>query len=103
MKKTTIGILLLMMVGCESLQETASIPENTSGTVVDSAREQKEQTEEITDASGAISGTLGNIDEEADSILNGIALASNQNDPLLDSIENNAESIKEHVDVAEKE
>lgn len=103
MKKTTIGILLLMMVGCESLQEITSTPENTSATVVDSVREQKEQTEEITDASGAISGTLGNIDEEADSILNGIALAPNQNDPLLDSIENNAESIKEHVDVAEKE
>lgn len=92
-----------MMVGCESLQEITSTPENTSATVVDSVREQKEQTEEITDASGAISGTLGNIDEEADSILNGIALAPNQNDPLLDSIENNAESIKEHVDVAEKE
>ena len=103
MKKTTIGILLLMMVGCESLQEITSTPENTSATVVDSVREQKEQTEEITDASGAISGTLGNIDEEADSILNVIALAPNQNDPLLDSIENNAESIKEHVDVAEKE
>ena len=92
-----------MMVGCESLQEAVTSPENTSATVVDSVREQKEQTEEITDASGAISGTLGSIDEEADSILNGIALAPNQNDPLLDSIENNAESIKEHVDVAEKE
>ena len=103
MRETIIGAFLLMMVGCESLQEAVTSPENTSATVVDSVREQKEQTEEITDASGAISGTLGSIDEEADSILNGIALAPNQNDPLLDSIENNAESIKEHVDVAEKE
>ena len=103
MKEIIIGTLLLTMVGCESFQDITSSPENTSSTVVDSVREQKEQTEEITDASGAISGTLNNINEEADSILDGIALSPNQNDPLLDSIENNAESIKEHVDDAEKE
>ena len=71
--------------------------------MVESIREQIEQTEEITDASGAISETLESIDEEADSILDKIALAPNQNDLVMDNIERSAEEIKEHVDDAEKE
>jgi len=100
-------LMTLMSVGCEALQEINKIPANTSNTMVDSVREQKEQTEEITDASGAIQDELNNIDEEANSILNDIALVPedrNYNiDPTLDSIENSAEAIKEHVDDAEKE
>ena len=76
---------------------------NPSGRVVESIREQIEQTEEVRDASGTIQSKLESIDGEANSILDGIAQAPNQNDPLLNSIENNAESIKEHVDDAEKE
>ena len=103
MRKIIIGTLLLTMVGCESLQDTATSPENTSSTVVDSVREQKEQTEEITNASETISDSLESIDGEVDSILNEIALAPNQSDPVLENIENSAEEIKEHVDDAEKE
>ena len=106
MKKLLIATLLLV-AGCEAIQEINKIPANTSNTMVDSVREQKEQTEEITDASGAIQEELNGIDKQADSILNDIALVPedrNYNiDPTLDSIENSAEAIKEHVDGAEKE
>jgi len=109
-----IGQILILMtlvsippIGCEALQEMNGIPTNTSNTMVDSVREQKEQTKEITDASGAIQDELNSIDGEANSILNDIALVPedrNYNiDPTLDSIENSAEAIKEHVDGAEKE
>jgi lipopolysaccharide export LptBFGC system permease protein LptF len=54
-----------------------------------------------------IGNDLKTIDEQAESILNDIALIpedKNYNiDPTLDSIENSAEAIKEHVDDAEKE
>ena len=107
MKNLIMAFVMLTLVGCEAIQEINKIPANTSNTMVDSVREQKEQTEEITDASGAIQGELNNIDEEANSILNDIALVPedrNYNiDPTLDSIENSAEAIKEHVDDAEKE
>jgi len=106
MKKLLIATLLLV-AGCEAIQEINKIPANTSNTMVDSVREQKEQTEEITDASGAIQEELNGIDKQADSILNDIALVPedrNYNiDPTLDSIEDSAEAIKEHVDGAEKE
>jgi len=92
------------MTGCKTGEVVSGRDSsNPSGRVVESIREQIEQTEEIRDASGTVQSNLESIDEEADSILNGIALSPNQNDPLLDSIENNAESIKEHVDDAEKE
>jgi len=102
--KQLIFVLPLMsvLIGCETIE---SIPNSggASTTVVESIREQKEQTEEITDATGAISERLVSIDEGADSILNEIALAPNQRDPVLGSIEISAEEIKEHVDDAEKE
>jgi len=95
------------LMGCEALQEINGIPTNTSSTVVDSVREQKEQTEEIAESTEGIAGELNNIDAQANSILNDIALVPedrNYNiDPTLDSIENSAEAIKEHVDEAEKE
>ena len=93
----------LLTIGCAWTPEIETSSQNPSMGVVDTVREQKEQTKEITDASGAISGTLESITEEANTILDEIALAPNQNDPLLNSIENNAEQIKEHVDDAEKE
>tara|TARA_Y100001938_G_scaffold142289_1_gene213275 strand:- start:982 stop:1863 length:882 start_codon:yes stop_codon:yes gene_type:complete len=102
--KQLIFVLPLMsvLIGCETIE---LIPNSggASTTVVESIREQKEQTEEITDATGAISERLVSIDEGADSILNEIALAPNQRDPVLGSIEISAEEIKEHVDDAEKE
>ena len=104
---TTIFSLLLCMTACEALQEINSHPENTASTVVDSVREQKEQTDEITDASNEVGGSLEKIDDHANSILDEIALAPedrNYNiDPTLNSIEDSAEAIKEDVDSAQRE
>jgi len=108
------GVLALMFAmlmttnGCEMFQEVSNeSPANTSSTVVDSVREQKEQTDEITNASEVIGDNLETIDEEANSILNDIALVpedKNYNiDPTLESIEDSAETIKETVDDAQKE
>ncbi len=98
---------LLCMTACVTTRGIDSHPENTASTVVDSVREQKEQTEEITDASNEISGSLEKIDNHADSILDEIALAPEDRDPSIDptlnSIEDSAESIKEEVDSAQKE
>tara|TARA_R100000458_G_scaffold32414_1_gene29761 strand:- start:374 stop:1267 length:894 start_codon:yes stop_codon:yes gene_type:complete len=107
MKNVIMLFTMLTVIGCEALQEVNTFPNNTASTVVDSVREQNEQTKEITESSESIQGELSSIDEEADSILNDIALVPedrNYNiDPTLDSIENSAEAIKEHVDGAEKE
>ena len=96
--------------GCEMFDEwdtNQDSPANTSSTVVDSLREQKEQTEEIGSASGEIGNDLGNIDSQANSILDDIALVPDDHnyniDPTLNSIEDSAESIKESVDDAQKE
>ena len=108
------GVLSLMFVmlmttnGCEMFQEVSNeSPSNTSSTVVDSVREQKEQTDEITNASEVIGNDLETIDDQANSILNDIALVpedKNYNiDPTLESIEDSAEEIKETVDNAQKE
>ena len=107
MKIVFISVVMVSLLGCEAIQEINKIPANTSNTMVDSVREQKEQTEEITDASGAIQDELNSIDKEADSILNDIALVPEDRnytiDPTLDSIDDSAEAIKEHVDGAKKE
>ena len=114
MKKIMATILFVATLtgvpGCQMLEEingNQEIPQNTSSTMVDSLREQKEQTNEITDASGAIQSNLESIDNEAESILDEISLVPNDHnyniDPTLDSIENSAGNIKEHVDDAEKE
>ena len=97
-----------MLAGCEIFQEiTTDIPEHTSSTVVDSVREQKEQTEEITNASEVIGNDLKSIDDQANSILNDIALVPDDHnyniDPTLESIEDSAEIIKETVDNSQKE
>jgi len=104
--KMLVLMTLVSGAGCEALQQMThdGTPENTASTVVDSVREQTEQTQEITDATDSIAGTLENIDEEANSILDEIALVPDDHnyniDPTLDNIENSAETIKEHVDDA---
>ena len=111
MKKIITTIMFVMLVttnGCEMFQEISnSSPANTSSTVVDSVREQREQTDEITNASEVIGNDLEKIDDQANSILNDIALVpENKNyniDPTLESIEDSAEAIKETVDDAQKE
>ena len=107
MKTIFISVVMVSLLGCETLQEMSNAPENTASTVVDSLREQREQTGEITDASGEVGDFLDLIDKEAELILNEIALvpqSRNYNiDPTLNSIESSAESIKENVDGAEKE
>ena len=100
--------LLMVISGCEMFQEVnKEAPMHTSSTVVDSVREQKEQTDEITNASEVIGNDLEKIDDQANSILNEIALVPedrNYNvDPTLNNIENSAEVIKETVDDAQKE
>jgi len=111
MKNIMTAILftgLTMTIGCEMFQEvTGEAPAHTSSTVVDSVREQKEQTDEITNESVVIGNDLETIDDQADSILNDIALIpedKNYNiDPTLESIEDSAEAIKETVDNSQKE
>ena len=112
MKKLIMMMVATMTVafGCEVFDEwdtNQDAPANTSSTVVDSLREQKEQTEEIGSASGEIGNDLGDIDNQADSILDDIALVPDDHnyniDPTLNSIEDSAESIKESVDDAQKE
>ena len=104
---TTLTLSAAVLTGCEALQDMNGYPENTASTVVDSLREQQEQTGEITDATGEIAGSLESIDNQAKSILNDIALVPDDRNynigPTLNSIENSAEAIKEHVDDAEKE
>jgi len=111
MKNTITAVMFAMLmttIGCEMLQEVSNeSPANTSSTVVDSVREQREQTDEITNASEVIGNDLEKIDDQANSILNDIALVpedKNYNiDPTLESIEDSAEAIKETVDDAQKE
>ena len=104
----TMFAMLITLNGCEMFQEISNeSPANTSSTVVDSVREQREQTDEITNASEVIGNDLEKIDDQANSILNDIALVpENKNyniDPTLESIEDSAEAIKETVDDAQKE
>jgi Fe2+ transport system protein B len=112
MKNIMTAILFMGLTmttgGCEMFQEVnKEVPANTSSTVVDSVREQKEQTDEITNASEVIGNDLEKIDDQANSILNDIALVpedKNYNiDPTLESIEDSAEAIKETVDNSQKE
>lgn len=97
-----LPVLMYFLTGCETMQ---AIPGHggASTTVVDTVREQKEQTQEITDASGAISGTLESIDDHADTILNDIAMTPQTDNHTLDRIEDSTEAIKEDVDAAQRE
>ncbi len=97
-----VTVFISTITGCKTLDLS---PNNggASSTVVETIREQREQTKEITDAGEAITEGLVSIDEHAENILNEVALAPNQSDPILTRIENSAEAIKEDVDSAEKE
>tara|TARA_Y100000310_G_scaffold133273_1_gene132178 strand:+ start:582 stop:1517 length:936 start_codon:yes stop_codon:yes gene_type:complete len=102
------AIFTFVLTGCEAFEQwEMNKPENTSTTVVDSLREQKEQTEEIDGASSAIGEDLNTIDGQANAILDDVAIITEERnyniDPRVDSIEDSAESIKEQVDEAQKE
>ena len=101
---TILTLISATLVGCKSTEVgTGADLSKPSGRVVESIREQIEQTDEVRDASETIQSDLESIDNEANSILDEIALSPDQNDPILENIEDSAESIKEHVDDAEKE
>jgi len=105
-----IVALTFTLIGCEAFEQWEikdGVPTDTSSAVVDSLREQKEQTEEIGNATGAVGDGLISIDEHADNILDEIAIVPDDHnyniDPTLNSIEGSAEAIKESVDDAQKE
>ena len=106
-----IVALTFTLIGCEAFDQwqvdNNGIPTDTSSTVVDSLREQKEQTNEIGNSTNEIAGGLRTIDDHAEAILDEIALVPDDHnyniDPTLDSIEGSAEAIKESVDDAQKE
>jgi uncharacterized protein YdcH (DUF465 family) len=104
---TLATITALIAPACESPPSLPGHDSAASNLVVESIREQMEQTGEISNATEGIAGSLGDIDREANSILNDIALVPDDRnyniDPTLYSIEDSAESIKEHVDGAEKD
>lgn len=101
---TILTLTCASLVGCKSTEVLSGADiSKPSGRVVETIREQIEQTNEVRDASETIQSNLESIDEEADSILNEIAQSESKNDTLLDNIESSADSIKEHVDEAEKE
>jgi len=76
---------------------------DASALVGNAAREEIEQTTEISEATGSIAGHLGVIDGEANGILNDIAIADPAPDPLIDGIGNRAEKIIEEVHDSELE
>lgn len=99
-------VLSLPITSCETLQPTNG-NSSTSGIMIDSLREQKEQTAEIGEAVNSIGDDLNTIDSHANVILDDIALVPNDRnynlDPTLISIEDSAEAIKESVDDAQRD
>ena len=97
-----IGVLLSIMIvvgmtGCDTTPTTGS---NASGTVIDSVREQVEQTEEISSASGRVSGHLSDIDRSADLIL---YEAAGMDGTLVPRIEAHAIDIRDATVEAQKD
>ena len=110
MKNLLLFVTILMLSGCEVFQQWDTgdnTPENTSTTVVDSLREQREQTQEIDSASNSIADDLNSIDDHANNILDDVAIITDDRNynvnPNIDSIEDSAEAIKEQVDEALQE
>ena len=108
MKNLILLAIILTTTGCEVFQQwETEKPENTSTTIVDSLREQKEQTEEIDSATSAIGEDLNTIDGHANNILDDVAIITEERnyntDPRIDTIEDSAEAIKEQVDEAQQE
>lgn len=62
-------ISIMIIVGMTGCATTSPLGPQASGTVIESVREQVEQTEEITSASGRVSGHLDDIDRSANFIL----------------------------------
>ena len=108
MKNLILLAIILTTTGCEVFQQwETEKPENTSTTIVDSLREQKEQTEEIDGAASAIGEDLNTIDGHTNNILDDVAVITEERnyntDPRIDTIEDSAEAIKEQVDEAQQE
>ena len=78
---TILVLTCISITGCKTTEDLSGRDTNNpSGRVVESIREQIEQTEEVRDASGTIQSNLESIDGEANSILDGIAQSPNQKD-----------------------
>jgi len=103
MKKITL-IICLSLLGCQSTQTPTDLSGvDVSSLVGNAAREEIEQTTEISEATGSIAGSLQTIDGEANGILNDIAIADPAPDPLIDGIGTRAERIIEEVHESELE
>jgi len=97
-------IVCLLLLGCQSQKLPSNLSGvDTSAMVGNAVREEIEQTIEISEATGEITGHLGVIKGEADGILNDIAVSDPNPDPLIDGIENRAEKIISEVHESELE
>jgi hypothetical protein len=102
MKIVSLLFVSMLLLGCKTL-DSPSV-ENISADFRNSVQEQIEQTEEIKNATELIARQLGDIDLQAENILNEIALMpEDQINNGMVSIEDSAETIKETVDEAQKE
>jgi hypothetical protein len=102
MKIVSLLIVSMLLLGCKTL-DSPSVG-NISADFRNSVQEQIEQTEEIKNATELIARQLGDIDLQAENILNEIALMpEDQINNGMVSIEDSAETIKETVDEAQKE
>ena len=102
MKIVSLLFVSMLLLGCKTL-DSPSV-ENISTDFRNSVQEQIEQTEEIKNATELIARQLGDIDLQAENILNEIALMpEDQINNGIVSIEDSAETIKETVDEAQKE
>lgn len=90
-------ILTVSMVGCDTVP---TVGPQASGTVIESVREQAEQTEEIAVASGRIAGHLEDIDRSADLIL---YEAAGIDSGLVSRIESHATDIRNATVEAQKD
>tara|TARA_Y100001963_G_scaffold154041_1_gene242004 strand:+ start:107 stop:1018 length:912 start_codon:yes stop_codon:yes gene_type:complete len=107
MKKLMYLIIVLAPVslaGCLSglTSKEAMLRTDTSATTENGVREQIEQADEIQEATGEITQVLEEIDGEAKSILNEVALTEKITESLI-RIEESAEEIREQVDQAQLE
>ena len=92
------------LAGCLSglTSKEAMLRTDTSATTENGVREQIEQADEIQEATGEITQVLEEIDGEAKSILNEVALTEKITESLI-RIEESAEEIREQVDQAQLE
>jgi len=96
----------LVLCGCQTTQPSSDLKDdpNPSSVVVETSREQTEQTEEIKVANQKIGGQLGSIDDRADWILWRLAMIPDSDFTEKDrEIEDAAEVIRFSVDESQKE